>query len=68
VQLLQVYGEERHDKRGGVIRYFSHRSVRRLGRDVGRETARRISKYRRTYIVEGWTTDRSSPPAGAPNG
>ena len=53
VQLLQAYGEERHDKRGGVIRYFSHRSVRQLGRDAGREMVRRINKYRRTYIVEG---------------
>jgi hypothetical protein len=53
VQWLQAYGEERHDKRGGVIRFFSHRSVRRLRRDVGREVVRRLRKYMGTYIVEG---------------
>jgi hypothetical protein len=53
VQWLQAYGEERHDKHGGVILFFSHRSVRRLRRDVGRELVRRFHKYMGTYIVEG---------------
>ena len=53
VHWLLAYGEEKHDGRGGVIRFFSHRSVRRLRRDVGGQPVRRLHKYLRTYVVEG---------------
>jgi hypothetical protein len=53
VYWLQAYGEERHDGHGGVIRFFSHRSVKRLMRDVGRQSVRKLQKYLRAYIVEG---------------
>ena len=53
VQWLQTYGEERHDGRGGVIRFFSHRSVRRLMQDVDGRSVREMRRYLRTYIVEG---------------
>jgi hypothetical protein len=53
VYWLQAYGEERHDGHGGVIRFFSHRSVKRLMRDVGGQSVRKLQKYLRAYIVEG---------------
>ena len=36
-----------------LIRYFSHRSVRRLKRDVGCQPIRELQKYLTAYAVEG---------------
>ncbi len=49
---LSDYGEEIHDGRGAVIRYFSRRSVRKLEKDVGAVPVRRMSDFLRTYMVE----------------
>ena len=58
VEWLFAYGEEKHDGHGGVIRFFSHDSVRRLKRDVGAQPVRQLGKYLTTYVVEG--TDNGS--------
>jgi hypothetical protein len=58
VEWLFLYGEEKHDGHGGVIRFFGHDSVRRLERDVGHQLVRQLGKYLRTYAVEG--TDNGS--------
>ena len=50
---LDDFGEELHDGRGAVIRYFSRRSVRKLEREVGTIPVRRMSEFLRTYMVEG---------------
>ena len=53
VEWLFVYGEEKHDGHGAVIRFFGHDSVRRLERDVGRQLVGQLGKYLKTYVVEG---------------
>jgi hypothetical protein len=53
IEWLSAYGAERHDGHGGVVRYFSHDSVRRLKRDVGGQLVRQLRKYLRAYVVEG---------------
>jgi len=52
MQWLTDYGEESHDGQGGVVRYFTTRSVRRMERAFGREPIRRMNEYLRCYIVE----------------
>jgi hypothetical protein len=56
IQWLLAYGEERHDQHGGLIRYFSHRSVRRVMRDVGGQPIRELRKYLGAYAIEGMDT------------
>jgi hypothetical protein len=46
------FGDEQFDGHGGVIRYFSKQSVRRLQRDIGREPVARMSEYLRCYLVQ----------------
>ena len=50
-QWLDNFGEEEYDGRGGVVRYFSHRSVRAMEREVGREPVRRFADYLDAYKV-----------------
>ncbi len=52
VDWLAGYGEEMYDGRGGVTRYFTRRSIRRMERDFGRVPLRRMSEYLRCYLVE----------------
>jgi hypothetical protein len=49
---LLDYGEEAFDGHGGVVRYFSPRSVRQLERDVGHAALRRLAEYLRCYLVQ----------------
>lgn len=51
-QWLDEYGEEEYDGHGGIIRYFSHRSIRDMERSFGRAPVRRMSEYLNAYIVE----------------
>ncbi len=51
-QWLLEYGEESHDGRGAVRRYFSHRSVRIMERRFGRRVVRKLGEYLCTYLVE----------------
>ena len=52
VNWLQQYGEEKHDHRGAVIRYFSKQSKRALQRDIGNLPIKRMSDYLGTYLIE----------------
>ena len=49
---LLDYGEETFDGHGGVVRYFTPRSVRRLEREVGQAPIKRLSEYLRCYLVQ----------------
>ncbi len=50
---LLDYGEETFDGRGGVLRYFTPRSIRQLEREVGQAPLKRLSEYLRCYLVQG---------------
>jgi hypothetical protein len=52
IDWLIGYGVTVFDGRGGVVRYFDRRAVRRLQRDYGRFLLRRMSEYLRCYMVE----------------
>jgi len=49
---LLAYGEEDYDGRGGVLRYFSNRSIRMMERSFGREPLRQMTRYFNSYLVE----------------
>ena len=49
---LLAYGDEAFDGRGGIVRYFSSGSLRRLEREVGKESVKRVAEYLRCYLVE----------------
>ena len=49
---LLDYGESEFDGGGGVIRYFSKRSLRNLERHVGKAPLRHLSAYLKSYLVE----------------
>lgn len=49
---LDRYGDEQYDGRGGVLRYFSRASVRRMERDFGRAPVARMSEYLDCYLVQ----------------
>ena len=51
-QWLTQFGEEQYDGHGGVIRYFSRRSIRCLERSVGRAPLARLASYLDCYKVE----------------
>jgi hypothetical protein len=50
---LLDYGEEAFDGRGGVVRYFSPRSIRQLQLEIGHAPLRRLNEYLRCYLVQG---------------
>lgn len=52
VDWLADYGEEVYDGHGGVVRFFSRRSIRRMERDFGSVPVRKLSEYLRCYMVE----------------
>ena len=49
---LLDYGEETFDGHGGVVRYFSSRSIRQLERDIGQAPLKRLSEFLRCYLVQ----------------
>ena len=49
---LLDYGAEEFDGRGGVVRYFTRRSIRRMERDFGTTPLKRLSEYLRCYLVQ----------------
>ena len=49
---LLDYGEEVFDGHGGVVRYFTPRSIRHLEREVGQRPLKRLSEYLRCYLVQ----------------
>ena len=51
-QWLDQFGEEEYDGRGGVIRFFSHSSKRKMERAFGEAPVRKLAEYLGTYKVE----------------
>lgn len=49
---LMDYGTEVYDGHGGVVRYFTPKSVRKIEKIVGREPVRRMSEFMRCYLVQ----------------
>lgn len=49
---LTRYGAKQHDGHGGVIRYFSKKSVRKLEQAFGAAVVRALSRYLDRYRVE----------------
>lgn len=52
---LSQFGEEQYDGHGGVVRYFSRRSIRHLERAIGRAPLARLSDFLDCYKVESST-------------
>jgi len=50
-QLLDQYGKEAYDGRGGVLVYLDKSSIRQMERDMGREPVRLLSPWRDAYKV-----------------
>ncbi|WP_301102484.1 hypothetical protein [Propionivibrio sp.] len=50
-ELLDLYGCERHDGHGGVLRFFNKKSVRAMERDMGRKPVSRLAEWLRAYKV-----------------
>lgn len=46
------YGDEEFDGHGGVVRYFSKQCIRKLERELGRESIKRMSEFLRCYLVQ----------------
>lgn len=51
-QWLVYFGDEVFDGRGGVIRYFSSKSIQELKDVVGATEVKRMSEFLRCYLVE----------------
>lgn len=49
---LLDYGNEMFDDHGGVVRYFSARSVRKMEREIGKAPLQRMSEFLRCYLVQ----------------
>ena len=52
VDLLLAYGEEQHDHRGAVMRYFDKRAKQSIKRQAGSLFLRHFSEYLKCYLVE----------------
>lgn len=50
--LLVDYGKEIFDGHGGVVRYFTPKSIRTMSNDVGQATVKKMSEYLRCYLVQ----------------
>ena len=51
-QWLDQFGEESYDGRGGVLRFFSHASLRAMEREFGRAPLRKLAEFLDVYKVE----------------
>jgi hypothetical protein len=51
---LEEYGQELHDGHGGIIKYFSNKSKRKMERELGHHIVRYISKWLNVYMVIGF--------------
>lgn len=51
-QWLDQFGEETYDGHGGVLRFFSHASIRAMEREFGRAPVRKLTEYLDVYKVE----------------
>jgi len=51
-QLLEEFGEHVFDGRGGVLVFFSRRSMRRMERSLGHRPVAKLSEYFGAYMVQ----------------
>ena len=51
-QLLDLYGHEEYDDRGGIVLHFDRVSRRRMERDLGREPLRCLAEWHDAYKVK----------------
>ena len=51
-QWLDQFGEERYDGHGGLLKFFSHSSIRAMEKKFGRAPVRKLSEYFDAYKVE----------------
>ena len=49
---LDIFGEEKYDGHGGVIKFFSRASIRAMEREFGGAPIRKLSEYFQAYKVE----------------
>ncbi len=49
---LLDFGDEAYDGHGGVVRYFTPKSVRKVEKAIGREPVRRMAEFLRCYLVQ----------------
>ena len=61
-QLLDLYGQEEYDGRGGVVLYLSKHSIRSMERDLGRRPVSRLAEWFDAYKVK--TTDGQTITVG----
>ncbi|MCX7175856.1 MAG: hypothetical protein NT159_18410 [Proteobacteria bacterium] len=54
-QWLDQFGEEEYTGAGFIKRYFSHRSIRQLEREFGRQPVSLMERYLRAYKLESST-------------
>lgn len=52
-QFLDMYGQEEHDGRGGVVVYLSKTSIRNMQRDMGRRPVARLAEWFDAFKVRG---------------
>ena len=66
-RLLDEFGEERYDGRGGIQVFFSRRSIRKMEQALGHRPVTLLNRYLNAYKVEstdgttitkGWSTER----------
>lgn len=50
--LLVDYGQEIFDGHGGVVRYFTTKSIQAMANDVGHSAVKRVAEYLRCYLVQ----------------
>lgn len=51
-QWLDQFGEEEYDRHGGVIRFFSHASIRAMEGEFGSAPVCKLAEYFHAYKVE----------------
>lgn len=52
VNWLDQFGEESYDGHGGIVRFFSHASIRAMEREFGRAPVRKMTEYLDAFKVD----------------
>ena len=50
--LLIDYGSKYFDGHGGVVRYFTDKSIHNMEREVGKIMSKKMSEFRRCYLIQ----------------
>lgn len=56
-QWLDEFGEESYDGHGGVRRFFSHASIKRMKRTLGAQFVEHNARWLRAYKIDATTSD-----------